>query len=102
MGSGTSTQSIRRPQLRDHITRRIRASYTRGTARCPTTGTQTGGVSLSNAYDDAARTTTQTTGSTVVTLTYDANGINTLQVTKSGPVTTTTTWTIMSTATACQ
>jgi YD repeat-containing protein len=71
----------------------------------PTTGAAANGT-LSNTYDDATRTATLSTqaagGTSSVRLTYDANGIELSELDTSGPVATTTTWTINATGQACK
>jgi hypothetical protein len=75
------------------------------TAGRPTKGTSNGSITISNAYDDGARTTTQTqtgpNGKSVTTMTFDANGAQLQSVVTSGKVTTTTTFTNTATATVC-
>jgi YD repeat-containing protein len=71
----------------------------------PTVGT-TNGISISNVYDNAARTLTQTQVSngaqTVTTITYDANGNQLSSVVTGAGGGTTTTYTNTSTATVCK
>lgn len=71
----------------------------------PTTGSFPG-TSISNVYNDAARTLTQTQTAggaiSVSTITYDANGTNILVVNTSGAIVSTTTFTVTSTAQACK
>jgi YD repeat-containing protein len=67
----------------------------------PTMGSAPFG-SISNVYDDTARTVTTTQGASVTTLTYDTNGILLVEVTKTGSIVGTTTWTIASTDKVCK
>jgi hypothetical protein len=73
----------------------------------PTTGTMSGGGTISIVYDNAARswteTQTQSNGTrSVGTLTFDANGAQIRNVVVQGNVTTTTTFTNTATATVCK
>jgi YD repeat-containing protein len=73
----------------------------------PTTGTMSGGGTISIVYDDAARswteTQTQSNGTrSVGTLTFDANGAQIRNVVVQGNVTTTTTFSNTATATVCK
>jgi hypothetical protein len=64
------------------------------------------GTTIQNVYDDNARTMTQTqlTGGSMstTTTTFDANGNQVSVVVRSGPVTTTTTFTNTATAQVCK
>jgi hypothetical protein len=73
----------------------------------PTTGTMSGGGTISIVYDNAARswteTQTQSNGTrSVGTLTFDANGAQIRNVVVQGNVTTTTTFTNTAIATVCK
>jgi len=76
------------------------------TSNRPTTGTMSTGGTISNVYNDPARTITQTQVSggvtTVTTMSFDANGAQTMVVvTIGGAVVTTTTFNNTATAQVC-
>jgi YD repeat-containing protein len=76
------------------------------TSNRPTTGTMSTGGTISNVYNDPARTITQTQVSggvtTVTTMSFDANGAQTMiVVTVGGAVVTTTTFNNTATAQVC-
>ena len=108
-GSGTSTRTYTYDS-QQKLTQIVQGSSTTiyslwdGAGR-PTLGMRTGGSQLSYTYDDAARImTVRTTSagiSSVAAITFDARGIE-IQEVDAGSVTTTTTWTIGSTGTACK
>jgi YD repeat-containing protein len=70
----------------------------------PTAGTTSTGGTITNVYDDAARTQTQTQlpQNAVSTLSFDPNGIQSGIVVVEAGVTSTTTFTTTATATVCQ
>ncbi len=77
------------------------------TSNRPTTGTFSTGGTISNVYNDAARTITQTQtasgGTTVITMNFDANGAQTMVAVTTGTVvTSTTTFNNTSTTTVCK
>ena len=108
-GSGTGTVTLTYDSLRrlTQVTSPTgTTTYTAwDTSGRATTGSFPGG-SITNVYNDAARTVTQTQTSggvtTVSVMTYDANGGQTMIVNTTGSVVTTTTFNNISTATVCK
>ena len=73
----------------------------------PTSGTMSSGTAITNAYDNGARTLTQTQTRSngtrsVSTMTFDANGAQTQVVVVDGGNTSTTTFTNTATASVCK
>jgi hypothetical protein len=113
-GSGTSTVNYTydsQRRLTSFTTSALGVSGTTTYTAWDSSGRPTAGsfpgTTISNVYDDAARTMTQTQtpssgGSSTTVTTVDANGNQVSVVVRSGPVTTTTTFANTATAQVCK